>query len=169
MIELSQERVDTILNEETLRTEELATILRAVYTRYMRVFEKYFADIDALNDEVIAELNQYQEETRSLVKYYYMDIPQEVCDGLRKFDDKYGDKLLGPDWKKTLSDTYKYFRGKNWSKSEEWVKAEFRKQAMDAFYKAMGSVFRQGFGSDSKVVERVVDGIKGLFFADSQE
>jgi hypothetical protein len=118
---------------------------------------------------VIAELNQYQEETRSLVKYYYMDIPQEVCDGLRKFDDKYGDKLLGPDWKKTLSDTYKYFRGKNWSKSEEWVKAEFRKQAMDAFYKAMGSVFRQGFGSDSKVVERVVDGIKGLFFADSQE
>lgn len=169
MIELSQERVDTILNEETLRTEELATILRAVYTRYMRVFEKYFADTDALNDEVIAELNQYQEETRSLVKYYYMDIPQEVCDGLRKFDDKYGDKLLGPDWKKTLSDTYKYFRGKNWSKSEEWVKAEFRKQAMDAFYKAMGSVFRQGFGSDSKVVERVVDGIKGLFFADSQE
>ena len=169
MIELSQERVDTILNEETLRTEELATILRAVYTRYMRVFEKYFADTDALNDEVIAELNQYQEETRSLVKYYYMDIPQEVCDGLRKFDDKYGDKLLGPDWEKTLSDTYKYFRGKNWSKSEEWVKAEFRKQAMDAFYKAMGSVFRQGFGSDSKVVERVVDGIKGLFFADSQE
>ena len=168
MIELSQERVDTILNEETLRTEELATILRAVYTRYMRVFEKYFADIDALNDEVIAELNQYQEETRSLVKYYYMDIPQEVCDGLRKFDDKYGDKLLGPDWKKTLSDTYKYFRGKNWSKSEEWVKAEFRKQAMDGFYKAMSSVFRQGFGSDSKVVERVVDGIKGLFFADGE-
>ena len=168
MIELSQERVDTILNEETLRTEELATILRAVYTRYMRVFEKYFADTDALNDEVIAELNQYQEETRSLVKYYYMDIPQEVCDGLRKFDDKYGDKLLGPDWKKTLSDTYKYFRGKNWSKSEEWVKAEFRKQAMDGFYKAMSSVFRQGFGSDSKVVERVVDGIKGLFFADGE-
>ena len=83
MIELSQERVESILKEETLKTEELTTILRAVYTRYMRVFEKYFADTDALNDEVIAELNQYQEETRSLVKYYYMDIPQEVCDGLR--------------------------------------------------------------------------------------
>ena len=159
MIELSQERVESILKEETLKTEELTTILRAVYTRYMRVFEKYFADIDALNDEVIAELNQYQEETRSLVKYYYMDIP---------FDDKYGDKLLGPDWQKYLSGAYISFKGKNWSKSEEWVKAEFRKQAMDGFYKAMSSVFRQGFGSDSKVVERVVDGIKGLFFADGE-
>ena len=86
-----------------MKTEELTTILRAVYTRYMRVFEKYFADIDALNDEVIAELNQYQEETRSLVKYYYMDIPQDVCEELEKFDDKYGDKLLGPDWQKYLS------------------------------------------------------------------
>ena len=168
MIELSQERVESILKEETLKTEELTTILRAVYTRYMRVFEKYFADIDALNDEVIAELNQYQEETRSLVKYYYMDIPQDVCEELEKFDDKYGDKLLGPDWQKYLSGAYISFKGKNWSKSEEWVKAEFRKQAMDAFYKAMGSVFRQGFGSDSKVVERVVDGIKGLFFADDE-
>lgn len=169
MIELSNERVETILKEETLQTEELATILRAVYTRYMRLYEKYFADIDALNDEVIAELNQYHEETRSLVKYYYMDIPQDVCDELKKFEDKYGDKLLGPEWHEVLSDAYKVFKVKYWSKSEEWIKAEFRKQTMDGFYQVMSSVFRQGFGSDSRVVERVVDGIKGLLFTESEE
>ena len=164
MIELSRERVETILNEETQKTEDLATILRAVYTRYMRLYEKYFADIDALNDEVIAELNQYHEETKSLVKYYYMDIPQDVCEGLDKFDDKYGSKLLGPDWHQSLLDLYKYFRGKNWSKNEEWARAEFRKQALDAFYETMSSIFRPGFGSDSKAAERIVDGIKDIFF-----
>ena len=168
MVELSQERVETILNEETPKTEELTTILRAVYTRYMRLYEKYFADPDALNDEVIAELNQYHEETRSLVKYYYMDIPQDVCTGLKNFDDKYGDKLLGPDWHQSLLDLHKYFRGKNWSKKEEWVKAEFRKQALDAFYETMGSIFRTGFGSDSKAAERIVDGVRGLFFGDRE-
>ena len=169
MIELSRERVETILKEETLQTEELATILRAVYTRYMRLFEKYFADIDALNDEVIAELNQYHEETRSLVKYYYMDIPQDVCEELKKFDDKYVDKLLGPDWHQVLSDFYQYFKVKNWGKNEEWVKTEFRKQALNSFYQSMGSVFRQGFGSESKVVERIVDGFKGLFYEEKEE
>jgi hypothetical protein len=164
MIELSIERVETILEKETPKTPEQATLLRAIYTRYMRLYEKYFADIDALNDEVIVELNQYHEETRSLVRYYYMDIPQDVCEGLDKFDDKYGSKLLGPDWHQSLLDLYKYFRDKKWNKSEERARAEFRKEALDAFYETMGSIFRPGFGSDSKAAERIVDGIKGMFF-----
>ena len=41
-----------------MKTEELTTILRGVYTRYMRLFEKYFADIEALNDEEIAKLKK---------------------------------------------------------------------------------------------------------------
>ena len=54
MIELSIERVDQILHQETPKKEELATILRGIYTRYMCLYEKYFADIDALNDDTIA-------------------------------------------------------------------------------------------------------------------
>ena len=135
----------------------------------MRLYEKYFADPDALNDEVIAELNQYHEETRSLVKYYYMDIPQDVCAGLERFDDKYGDKLLGPDWQQSLSDLYKYFRGKKWNKNEEWVKAEFRKKALEGFYTAMGSIFRQGFGTESKNAERNAEWIGSLLFGKKEK
>ena len=53
----------------------MATLLRSIYTRYMRLFEGYFADIDALNDTKIAQFRKYHEETCSLVRYYYMDIP----------------------------------------------------------------------------------------------
>ena len=56
MIELSNERVETILEEETPKTPELETLLRAIYTRYMRLYEKYFADIDKLNDKEIKKL-----------------------------------------------------------------------------------------------------------------
>ena len=51
MVELSNERVDQILHEESQKTEELKTILRGVYIRYMRLYERYFDDIDALNDD----------------------------------------------------------------------------------------------------------------------
>ena len=164
MLELSNERVEAILKEETQKTTDVATILRAVYTRYMRLYEKYFADIDALNNDKIAELNRYHEETVSLVKYYYMDIPQDVCTDLKEFDDKYGSQLLGPSWHAYLADVYDDFRKKNWNKSEEWVKEEFRKEAMNAFYQEMGSVFRQGFGTESKQAESFVSGITGLIF-----
>ena len=69
MLELSNERVGQILHQETLQTEELPTILRAIYTRYMRLYEKIYADIEALNDAEIARLREYHEETKSLVKY----------------------------------------------------------------------------------------------------
>ena len=36
MVELSNERVDQILHEETHKTEELITILRGVYIRFFR-------------------------------------------------------------------------------------------------------------------------------------
>ena len=76
----------------------------------MRLYERYYADIDALNDDVIAELKNYHEETKSLCKCYYMDIPLDICTGLIEFDNEYSDKLLGDDWHKFLLDSYKDFR-----------------------------------------------------------
>ena len=165
MVELSTKRVEQILHEETQKTEALTTILRGVYTRYMCLYEKYFADIDALDDDKIAELKKYHEETRSLVKYYYMDIPHDICRDLIEFDKKYSAKLLGPDWHKTLFDCYREFRDKNKDreKSEEVLKAAFAEEILTAFYEAMDYVFRDGFGTGSKTAEKIIDGLKSFF------
>ena len=166
MIELSNERVEQILHKETQKTEELATILRGVYTRYMRLYEKYFADIEALNDGEIADLKRYHEETGSLMKYYYMDIPKDVCAELQDFDEKYTAKLLGADWHNCLFDSYEAFRVENEDAypSEKQMKAEYAKQTLAAFYEAMDSVFRESFGTGSKTAEKVASGIASLFF-----
>ena len=167
MVELRNERIQQMLREETPKTEEVKTILRCVYTRYMRLFEKYFADIDALNDDRIAELKQYFEETKSLGKYYYMDIPQEICEGLSMFDDAYIAELLGSNWHKYIFDSYKNFRDENdedGKKSEERCKAEFTEQVLTAFYETMDSIFREGFGTDSKTGEKVFSGLSDLLF-----
>lgn len=171
MVELSSERVEQILHKETLKTEESATILRAIYTRYLRLYEKYFANIDALNDHEIAELREYHEETKSLVKYYYMDIPLDVCEGLNEFENNYGAKLLGPDWHKYLFDNYKDFKDRYESDgiSEECLKAKFSEQNLTAFYYTMDSVFRDGFGTGSKTAERMISKITGLLFGDSKD
>ena len=170
MVELSNERVEQILHKETQKTEELTTILRGIYTRYLRLYEKYFADIDALNDDRIAELKAYHEETRSLVKYYYMDIPQDICMAIHEFDDNYSAKLLGPDWHKTLFDSYDDFRVENMDKhkSEACLKAAFGREALTAFYQAMDSVFREGFGTGSKTTEKVVSGLASLLFGEQK-
>ena len=73
MVEFSKERIEQILYEETMKKAEPETILRSIYTRYMLLYEKYFADIFALDDDKIAELKKYHEETRSLIKYTYME------------------------------------------------------------------------------------------------
>ena len=166
MVELSKVRIGQILHKETTKKEDLETILRSIYTRYMRLYEKYFADIDALNDDEIAELRKFHEETRSLVKYYYMDIPQDVCEGIKEFENKYSDCLLGSEWHEYLFDCYEDFREKNRSKnkSEETLKAEFSKQALAAFYEAMDYVFREGFGTGSQTAKNVIGGITGLLF-----
>lgn len=166
MVELSNERVEQILHEETQKTEELTTILRAVYTRYMHLYEEYLADIDALNDDKIAELKKYHEETRSLVKYYYMDIPLDICLEIAEFDKKYNDRLLGPNWRKLVVDSYEDFRAENMSghNSEEGLKAEFSKRTLTAFYEAMDCVFREGFGTGSKTAETMLDGLSDLLF-----
>ena len=170
MIELSNERVEQILHKETQKTEELPTILRGVYTRYMRLYEKYFADIDALNDDEIAEQKKYHEETKSLMKYYYMDIPQDVSAALSLFDNEYTSKLLGSGWHEFLYDSYKEFKAeiKNSNKSEERLKAEFAEQKLTAFYEAMDSVFRDAFGTGSKTVEKAVSGIASLLFGENK-
>ena len=109
MIKLSNERIEQILHEETVKKEKSATILRGIYNRYMRLYEDYFADIDALNDDKIAEFRNYHEETRSLVRYYYMDIPLDICKGIEEFENKYTEGLLGKEWHKNLFDRYKAF------------------------------------------------------------
>ena len=68
MLELSKERIAQILHEETVKKEDADTILRSVYSRYRQLYEKYLEDIDALNDDMIAEMRSYHEETRSLIK-----------------------------------------------------------------------------------------------------
>ena len=166
MLELSIERVEQILRQETPKKEELATILRGIYTRHMRLYEKYFADIDALNDDVVADLNKYNEETKSLVKYYYMDIPKNICDALQAFDNNYSAKLLGSDWREILFDSYSYFcKGINCeNKSAKCLKAEYSEKILTAFYANMEYIFRVGFGTGNKNYEYIVSGLKDLLF-----
>ncbi len=164
MIELSNEALEQILHKETAKTEELKTILRSVYTRYMRLYERYFADTDSLNDHEIAQMRSYHETTGSLVKHYYMDIPLDICIALKEFDDRYSANLLGTQWHKYLFDSYEDFKEKNQDKNEACLKAEFAKQALAAFYDAMGYIFREGFGTESRTAKDVLSGITGLLF-----
>lgn len=166
MLELSNERIEQILHEETAKKEEQATILRGIYTRYMILYEGYFADIAALNDDKISELRHFHEETKSLVKYYYMDLPQDVCAGIRLFDDNYSDILLGREWHKTLFSAYKDFREENEVKNrnEEYYKAEFSKQALSSFYDDMDVIFREAFGTGSQNEKTTISGLAELFF-----
>ena len=168
MIELKADRLDQMLHAETGKKEELNTILRGLYTRYMTLYEKYFADIEALNDEEIASMKNYHSETRSLLRYYFLDVPQDICRCLIHFDEEYTDKLLGPEWHKYLFDNYKEFKedytGKN--KSKQNLKAEFAKQTLEDFYDTMDYIFREAFGTGSKVEDGFLDGVKKLFFAE---
>ena len=168
MVELSTERVDEILHKETQRTEEPATILRSIYTRYMHLYETYLADIDALNDEKIAELKTYHEETESLVKYYYMDIPQDIYISLKAFDDRQITKQLGPDWHEHLLHSYQQFKdvyvGED--KTEEWLKEKFTEKELTDFYEAMDDVFREGFGTGSKATESFCTRLRHLIFGE---
>ena len=163
MLELSNARIDQILHQETPKTEELRTILRSIYTRYMHLYETYFANLDALDDVEIAKLRAYHEETKSLIKHYAMDIPLDVCRGLREFEKRYDAKLLGPEWQSYLLDNFEEFKKKN-TGSEEELKREFSKEVMDAFYDLMDYVFRAGFGTGSQTMEDIVNGLTGLLF-----
>ena len=170
MLELTNNRIEQILHEETTKKEELSTILRGIYTRYMRMYEQYFADIDALNDDMIAGFRKYQAETDSLVRYYFLDIPEDICGQIKEFNEKFNAKLLGPEWHKCLFGLYEDFKRESWNeKTEEFFKAEFAKQALESFYEAMGSVFREGFGTGSKIGENVIDGIAGLMFGKQEK
>ena len=166
MIELSKERVEQILNEETVKKEDSDKILRSLYIRYMCLYEKYYADIDALDDDKIAELREYHEETRSLVKYYYMDIPLDICKGIEEFENTYSSNLFGKEWHKYLFDRYKKFKeeNKDKNKSEEWLKTEFSRQDLAAFYDAMNFVFRESFGTESQTAKGLAGMIKEMLF-----
>lgn len=166
MVELSNEKIEEILHKETQKTEEKTTILRAVYTRYMRFYENYFDDIEALNDDKIAELRKYHEETRSFIKYYYMDIPYDICAEIIEFDDEYNAKLLGPDWNKYIFGSYSGFKNENrdGKRDKESLKAEFKEEVMKAFYEKMDSIFRVGFGTESETAEQTASGLRSLLF-----
>ena len=170
MLELSKDRIEKILHEETVKKEEPETILRGIYTRYMHLFETYFADLDALNEEKIAELRIYHEETRSLVRYFYLDIPLDICRDIREFENKYCEKLLGPDWHKLVFDRFEEFRqnSTDLDRSRETMKAQFQKQILASFYETMDYVFREGFGTGSHTAKKVVSGITDLLFGKEQ-
>ena len=166
MIELSHETIERILEKETAKKAELGTILRSIYTRYMRLYEKYFADIDALTNETVAELRSYHEETMSLLKYYYLDIPVDICDKIETFEEKYNEGLIGLDWHKCLYEKYDEFAEKyeNRNKSEKTLKAEFQKASLDSFYDSMGYIFRAGLGTESQTTKNVLSGLSELIF-----
>ena len=166
MIELSNERIGQMLHEESVKKEDTDVILRGIYIRYMRLYEKYFADIDALNDQEIASLRKYHQETRSLIRYYYLDIPQDVCAGLKEFEKRYSDPLLGPDWRRFLMDRYREFR-KGQPGTEEnskALRAAFAAEALEGFYEAMEYIFRDGFGTGSQMARDMASGITNLLF-----
>ena len=167
MVELSNERVDQILHEETHKTEELITILRGIYIRYMRLYERYFADIDALNDDRIAELYKFHEETKSLIKYYYMDIPLDICTALIEFDKQYSAKLLGTNWRRYLFDSFNEFKSDNGDKSEKCLKADFEDKILTAFYETMDYILRDGFGTGSESAKEIKDGLADLLFGEA--
>ena len=166
MIELSKERMEQLLNEEATKKEDVKTILRCLYTRYMLLYEKYFADIDSLNIAKVTELRNYHEETKSLFKYYYLDIPEESCEGISEFDKRYTDKLLGPQWYEFLSENYKDYKDSStdYDATEEELKAGFSKKTLENFYDAMDYIFRDGFGTSSKTAANAVSSIAGLLF-----
>ncbi|MBO6148090.1 MAG: hypothetical protein J6O55_01980 [Lachnospiraceae bacterium] len=170
MIELSNERIDEIIHQETPAAEEMSTILRSIYTRYMFLYERYFADIDALDDDKIAELNKYHKETRALIKHYYMDIPVDVPSDLKEFDDNYSCRLLGPSWHNYLSKNYDEFKSENAGKgkNEESLKAEFADHVLTGFYEEMDNIFRDAFGTNSKDTERVINGFTGILFGEEE-
>ena len=164
MVELTYEKIDKILHEETLKSEDARTIQRALYNRNMCLYEKYLSDIDALNDETIAEMKKYHEETKSLLKYYRMDIPQDTSDGLDAFNKKFTDRILGPDWRDFLSHTYEEFKDdyENYGKSEECLKKEFEEKVLVEFYAKMDDVFRDGFGTSSQSANNAFEGIAAI-------
>ena len=166
MIELSHETIERILEKETAKKADLTTILRSIYTRYMRLYERYYADIDALTNETVDELRNYHEETRSLVKYYYMDIPLDICGKIEQFEEKYSDRLLGLEWHRNLFESYDEYAEKyeNRDKSEQTLKVDFRKESLKEFYDAMGYIFREGFGTESQTAKNVLSGIGELIF-----
>lgn len=171
MVELSKERIEQILHEETKKTEALPTILRAIYTRHMNLYEKYAANLFTLTNEQINEFRKQHEETKSLYKYYLLDIPQDICTGIETFEEAAGDHLLGPEWKKNIYDAYDEFKEKSteWDQSEEYYKKEFQKAFLKGFYDAMEHIFRDGFGTASQSAKDVLDGISGLFFGGGKE
>ena len=166
MIELSNERIEQMLHDETKKTEALPTLLRCIYTRYMYLFGLYFDNLETLNDDKIAEFKKYHAETQALIRYYYMDIPQDVCSEIREFEEKGTDNLLGREWKKNLYDTYEKFKNENsvWDMSENYYMAEFKKEAVKGFYEAMEKIFRSGFGTESETEKRTLNGLSGLLF-----
>ena len=153
------------MHNETPETEDQKKILRTVYNRYMHLYEEYFSDIDLLADKKIAQLNEYREVTESLVKYYYIDLPYDVCAGLAEFNEKYTDKMLGKGWHGFLSGSYDEFKAqsKNQNKGKEELKAEFAKEKLKAFYESMDYVFREAAGTESKTAEKTAGWFKKLF------
>jgi len=53
-------------------------------------------------------------------------------------------------------------------KERNMTQAEFAKQALEGFYSAMDYVFRDGFGTGNKTVEKVSKGLLSILFGDGK-
>ena len=170
MIELSYDQVDQIMHKDTPRSEDLPLILRSIYLRYLHLFETYFADIDALDDDKIIELKKYHEETRSLIKIFYLDIPMDVFYALGSVDEDDVSKMLSTELKQYVFDSFRNFmlENRDESKSKERFKLEFAQKNLTDFYSSMDTVFRGAFGTTSKTTENAVGWIGKLLFGEDK-
>ena len=99
-----------------------------------------------------------------------MDIPEETGTYLQVFDKEYTVKLLGPDWKKYVSESFQEFisEHKKEAKNEDHLKEMYREEILGAFYDAMNHVFRDGFGTANKTLEKVSKGLLSILFGDDK-
>ena len=171
MVKLDNERVEQILEKETLKTIPLPMLLRCIYNRYLDLYEDYIAEADKLTDEKIDAFKRRNEETQSLIKYYYMDIPEDICYDLNKFEEKIADELLGREWKRVFYDAFDEFKENHddWNKSDDWYMAEFKKATRKELYKTLDDIFRDGFGTNSETGKNIFSGISNLLFGSSKE
>ena len=167
MVELSPERIEEILHKETVKEEDPKTVMRAVYNRYRCVFEQYIDQIFEMNQSKIDEFNKYHQETNSLIKYYFVDIPMDTCAALAKFEHDVMDYMLGPDWQRVILNGFEEFKRKNKNKyrlaNEETWRKKFKEELLSMFYVSMESAFRVSFESGSKAAEGLMDGLSAIF------
>jgi len=93
---------------------------------------------------------------------------QSLCLALDEFDNEYTEKFLGDKWQEHLKSSYEEYQKLN-NKEDIDCKTGFSEQKLKDFYYAMNTVFRAGFGTESKSAEKMRKGLLGLLFGEIDE